>query len=88
MNKTELLKNEERRLALEHIKELMETHFDEAEETILDGRFSMTFKVTFDRTVKSRQTAVKVKSSFSKSYTDETEELTQDLDQMTLNLEQ
>jgi len=58
--------------ALEAIKELLEANFLEAEKSANDeGRFSISFRVVFDRS--HPQTMIKVTSRVSHSVTDEIE---------------
>jgi hypothetical protein len=64
--------NHEQSAALSGIEELMLSHFAEAEESAdEDGKFSITFKTTFDRS--HSPTKLKVTSRISKSFTDEIE---------------
>jgi hypothetical protein len=58
--------------AIEAIKELLEANFLEAEKSAdNEGRFAITFRVTFDRS--HPQTMVKVTSRVSRAVTDEIE---------------
>jgi len=58
--------------ALSALKELLVAHFDEAVDAAdEDGKFSMGFRVTFDRS--ASPTKLKVVSRISKSATDEIE---------------
>ena len=71
--------------ALEAIKELLEANFLEAEKSADDeGRFSITFRVTFDRS--HPQTLVKVISRVSRAVTDEIELRVSDPNQPELHL--
>lgn len=64
--------NHEQQAALSGIEELLLTHFAEAEESAdEDGKFSISFKATFDRS--HSPTKLKVTSRISKSFTDEIE---------------
>ena len=58
--------------ALEAIKELLEANFLEAEKSADDeGRFSISFRVVFDRS--HPQTMIKVTSRVSRAFVDEIE---------------
>ncbi len=71
--------------AIEAIKELLEANFLEAEKSADDeGRFSITFRVTFDRS--HPQTLVKVTSRVSRAVTDEIELRVSDPNQPELHL--
>ena len=62
----------EQKAALDAIAELLTTHYSEAEDSAdEDGKFSIGFKVTFDRS--HSPTKLKVTSRISKSLTDEIE---------------
>ena len=71
--------------AIEAIKELLEANFLEAEKSADDeGRFSISFRVTFDRS--HPQTLVKVTSRVSRAVTDEIELRVSDPNQPELHL--
>lgn len=53
------------------VKELLDAHFDEAEECADEGKFSLSFRVTFDRS--HSPTRLKVTCRVSKVTTDEIE---------------
>ena len=55
--------------AIDAVKELLDTHFKEAEESADDGKFSLGFRVTFDRS--HSPTKLKVTCRVSKITTDE-----------------
>lgn len=58
--------------AIAAIRELLETHFREAEDSAdEDGKFSISFRASFDRS--HPQTLLKVTSRINKSVTDEIE---------------
>ena len=57
--------------AVDAVKELLNTHFDEAEDSADDGKFSLGFRVTFDRS--HSPTKLKVTCRVSKVITDEIE---------------
>ena len=57
--------------AVDAVKELLDTHFDEAEDSADDGKFSLGFRVTFDRS--HSPTTLKVTCRVSKVTTDEIE---------------
>ena len=57
--------------AIDAVKELLDTHFDEAEDSADDGKFSLGFRVTFDRS--HSPTKLKVTCRVSKVTTDEIE---------------
>lgn len=57
--------------AIEAVKELLDAHFDEAEDSADDGKFSLGFRVTFDRS--HSPTKLKVTCRVSKVTTDEIE---------------
>ena len=62
----------EQKAALDAIAELLTTHYSEAEDSAdEDGKFSIGFKATFDRS--HSPTKLKVTSRISKSLTDEIE---------------
>lgn len=62
----------ERKAAVEAIKELLDTSFNEAEDSAdEDGKFSLGFRVTFDRS--HSPTKLKVTCRVSKVTTDEIE---------------
>ena len=62
----------EQKAAIEAIAELLNTHYAEAEDSAdEDGKFSIGFKATFDRS--HSPTKLKVTSRISKSLTDEIE---------------
>ena len=70
--------------AVDAVKELLDTHFDEAEESADDGKFSLGFRVTFDRS--HSPTKLKVTCRVSKITTDEIECSIDDPDQAKLPL--
>lgn len=71
--------------AIEAIKELLEANFLEAEKSADDeGRFAISFRVTFDRS--HPQTLVKVTSRVSRAVTDEIELRVSDPNQPELHL--
>lgn len=73
--------------ALEAIKELLEANFLEAEKSADDeGRFSISFRVTFDQS--NPQTMVKVTSRVSHAVTDEIEARVDDQNQPELGFTQ
>jgi hypothetical protein len=57
--------------AIDAVKELLDAHFDEAEDSADDGKFSLGFRVTFDRS--HSPTKLKVTCRVSKVTTDEIE---------------
>jgi hypothetical protein len=57
--------------AVDAVKELLDAHFDEAEDSADDGKFSLGFRVTFDRS--HSPTKLKVTCRVSKVMTDEIE---------------
>jgi len=57
--------------AVDAVKELLDAHFDEAEDSADDGKFSLGFRVTFDRS--HAPTKLKVTCRVSKVTTDEIE---------------
>ena len=62
----------ERAAALDAIRELLEAHFREAEDSADDdGKFSIAFKVTFNRS--HSPTKLKITSRISTAITDEIE---------------
>ena len=61
----------EQQAAIDAVKELLETHFREAEDSADDGKFSLGFRVTFDRS--HAPTKLKVTCRVSKITTDEIE---------------
>jgi hypothetical protein len=62
----------EKQTALGAVKELLDTHFDEAEDSAdEDGKFSLGFRITFDRS--HSPTKLKVTCRVSKVTTDEIE---------------
>jgi hypothetical protein len=62
----------EKQTALDAVKELLDTHFDEAEDCAdEDGKFSLGFRMTFDRS--HSPTKLKVTCRVSKVTTDEIE---------------
>jgi hypothetical protein len=75
----------EQSAALEAIKELLEAHFREAEDSADDdGRFSISFKATFDRS--HSPTKLKVTSRINRTLTDELETSVADPNQPDLPL--
>jgi hypothetical protein len=70
----------EQQAALSGIEELLLSHFAEAEESAdEDGKFSISFKATFDRS--HSPTKLKITSRISKSFTDEIESTVPDPNQ-------
>ena len=62
----------EKQTAVDAVKELLDAHFDEAEDSAdEDGKFSLGFRVTFDRS--HSPTKLKVTCRVSKVTTDEIE---------------
>ena len=62
----------EKQTAVDAVKELLDTHFNDAEDCADDdGKFSLGFRVTFDRS--HSPTKLKVTCSVSKVTTDEIE---------------
>lgn len=70
--------------AIHAVKELLDVHFDEAEDSADDGKFSLGFRVTFDRS--HSPTKLKVTCRVSKVTTDEIECSIDDPDQAKLPL--
>ena len=71
--------------AIDAVKELLNTHFKEAEDSAdEDGKFSLGFRVTFDRS--HSPTKLKVTCRVSKITTDEIECAVDDPDQAKLPL--
>ncbi|MFM2241560.1 MAG: hypothetical protein RLZ97_415 [Verrucomicrobiota bacterium] len=71
--------------AIDAVKELLDVHFDEAEDSSdEDGKFSLGFRVTFDRS--HSPTKLKVTCRVSKVTTDEIECSIDDPDQAKLPL--
>ena len=70
--------------ALDAIRELLDTHFREAEDSADDGKFSLGFRVTFDRS--HSPTKLKVTCRVAKVMTDEIECSIDDPDQAKLPL--
>ena len=71
--------------AIEAVKELLDTHFKEAEDSAdEDGKFWVGFRVTFDRS--HSPTKIKVTCRVSKITTDEIETSVDDPDQAKLPL--
>jgi hypothetical protein len=70
--------------AVDAVKELLDAHFDEAEDSADDGKFSLGFRVTFDRS--HSPTKLKVTCRVSKVTTDEIECSIDDPDQAKLPL--
>jgi hypothetical protein len=70
--------------AVDAVKELLDAHFDEAEDSADDGKFSLGFRVTFDRS--HSPTKLKVTCRVSKVITDEIECSIDDPDQAKLPL--
>lgn len=70
--------------AIDAVKELLELHFREAEDSADDGKFSLGFRVTFDRS--HSPTKLKVTCRVSKITTDEIETSVDDPDQGKLPL--
>jgi hypothetical protein len=61
----------EKKAAVDAVNELLNAHFDEAEDSADDGKFSLGFRVTFDRS--HSPTKLKVTCRVSKVITDEIE---------------
>jgi len=61
----------EQQAAIDAVKELLALHFREAEDSADDGKFSLGFRVTFDRS--HSPTKLKVTCRVSKVTTDEIE---------------
>ena len=74
----------EQQAALDAVKELLALHFREAEDSADDGKFSLGFRVTFDRS--HAPTKLKVTCRVSKITTDEIETSVDDPDQGKLPL--
>jgi hypothetical protein len=71
--------------AIDAVKELLNTHFKEAEDSAdEDGKFSLGFRVTFDRS--HSPTKLKVTCRVSKITTDEIERAVDDPNQAKLPL--
>jgi hypothetical protein len=70
--------------AVDAVKELLDAHFNEAEDSADDGKFSLGFRVTFDRS--HSPTKLKVTCRVSKVTTDEIECSIDDPDQAKLPL--
>jgi hypothetical protein len=71
--------------AIDAVKELLDTHFKDAEDSAdEDGKFSLGFRVTFDRS--HSPTKLKVTCLVSKITTDEIETSVDDPDQAKLPL--
>jgi len=67
----------EQQKALDHIRDLMSTHWREAENAQdEDGKFGIGFKVTFDRG--ASPTKLKVACRISKTFSDEIESVIED----------
>jgi hypothetical protein len=78
-------KSAECQAAIDAVKELLNTHFDEAEDSAdEDGKFSLGFRVTFDRS--HSPTKLKVTCRVSKVMTDEIECAIDDPEQTKLPL--
>lgn len=76
----------EQSAALDAIKELLEAHFREAEDSAdEDGKFSIAFKVTFNRS--HTPTKLKITSRISTAITDEIETSIPDPNQPELGLD-
>ena len=83
MNDTAATAHQEAAIAA--IRELLEIHFREAENSAdEDGKFSISFRASFDRS--HPQTILKVTSRISKSVTDEIETNVSDPSQPELGL--
>mgnify|MGYP001627159526 CR=1 FL=1 len=68
--------------ALEHIRELLATHWREAKDSAdEDGKFAIGLRITVQNGAPAK---LKVKCSISKTITDEIESQVEDPDQMTL----
>jgi hypothetical protein len=79
------LADSEKSAAIDAVKELLHLHFDEAENSADDeGKFSLGFRVTFDRS--HSPTKLKVTCRVSKVTTDEIECSIDDPDQSKLPL--
>lgn len=84
MNDTAATAHQEAAIAA--IRELLEIHFREAEDSAdEDGKFSISFRASFDRS--HPQTLLKVTSRISKSVTDEIETNVPDPSQPELGLD-
>jgi hypothetical protein len=70
--------------AIDAVKELLDAHFKEAEDSADHGKFSIGFRVTFDRS--HAPTKLKVTCRVSKIITDEIETSVDDPDQAKLPL--
>ena len=71
------IKDLEQQKALDHIRELLSSHFREAEDAAdEDGKFSIGFKVSFDRG--ASPTKLKVTCRIAKTITDEIESIVAD----------
>lgn len=71
------IKDLEQQKALDHIRELLSSHFREAEDAAdEDGKFSIGFKVSFDRG--ASPTKLKVTCRIAKTITDEIESSVED----------
>jgi hypothetical protein len=69
---TSPLAQAEQDTVLTHVRDLLSTHFREAEESAdEDGKFSIAFRATFDRS--ASPTKLKVACRISKTFTDEIE---------------
>ena len=69
---TSPLAQAEQDTVLIHVRDLLSTHFREAEESAdEDGKFSIAFRATFDRS--ASPTKLKVACRISKTFTDEIE---------------
>jgi len=72
MNTTTLLAQAEQDSALTHIRDLLSAHFREAENSAdEEGKFSIGFRATFDRS--ASPTKLKVACRISRTFTDEIE---------------
>ena len=75
----------EQQKAIDHVRELMSTHWREAQDAQdEDGKFGITFKVTFDRG--ASPTKLKVACRISKTFSDEIESEIEDPQQSKLAL--
>jgi len=69
--------------AVTHLRDLLEAHFREAEDSAdEDGKFSIGFRVTFDRSF--NPTKLKVSCRIAKTITDEVESTVEDPQQPAL----
>ena len=80
---TEDLRTAEQDAAVTHLRDLLQAHFREAEDSAdEDGKFSIGFRVTFDRSF--NPTKLKVSCRIAKTITDEVESTVEDPQQPAL----